>query len=111
MRFSAQTRINIDVAVHFTNEEESPGLKMGGVLNIVRHEIELVCSPESIPEFLTVDLTGLEMGDSVHISSIDLPEGVNPTITDRDFTVATIAAPSILTGRGRGRRNGRRRRG
>jgi large subunit ribosomal protein L25 len=97
MRFSAQTRINIDVGVLFINEEASPGLKSGGVLNIVRHEVELVCSPESIPESLTVDLTGLEMGDSVHISDIDLPEGVQPTITDRDFTIVTIAAPTVLT--------------
>jgi large subunit ribosomal protein L25 len=97
MRFSASTRINIDVAVQFINEEESPGLKMGGVLNVVRHEIELICSPETIPEHLTVDLSGLEMGDSVHISDIALPEGVQPTITDRDFTVATIAAPTMLT--------------
>ncbi len=97
MRFSAKTRINIDVAVRFINEEESPGIKMGGVLNIVRHAVELLCSPENIPEYLTVDLTGLEMGDGVHISDIELPEGVQPTITDRDFTVATIAAPTILT--------------
>ena len=97
MRFSAQTRININVGVIFINEEVSPGLKSGGVLNIVRHEVELVCSPESIPESLTVDLTGLEMGDSVHISDIDLPEGVQPTITDRDFTIVTIATPTVLT--------------
>jgi large subunit ribosomal protein L25 len=97
MRFSAQTRININVGVIFINEEESPGLKSGGVLNIVRHEVELVCSPESIPESLTVDLTGLEMGDSVHISDIDLPEGIQPTITDRDFTIVTIAVPTVLT--------------
>ena len=97
MRFSANTRIEVEVAVNFINEEESPGLKMGGVLNIVRHEVELVCSPENIPESLTVDLTGLEMGDSVHISDIALPDGVNPTITDRDFTIATIAAPTVLT--------------
>lgn len=97
MRFSANTRIEVAVAVHFLNEEASPGLKTGGVLNIVRHEVELDCSPENIPEFLTVDLTGLEIGDSVHISSVTLPEGVRPTITDRDFTVATIAAPTVMT--------------
>lgn len=97
MRFSANTRIEVEVSVIFINEEESPGLKMGGVLNIVRHEIELECSPGNIPESLTVDLTGLEMGDSVHISDIALPEGVDPTISDRDFTIATIAAPTVLT--------------
>jgi len=97
MRFSANTRIEVEVSVIFINEEESPGLKMGGVLNIVRHEIELECSPGNIPESLTVDLTGLEMGDSVHISDIVLPEGVDPTISDRDFTIATIAAPTVLT--------------
>jgi large subunit ribosomal protein L25 len=97
MRFSATTRIEVAVVVHFLNEEASPGLKMGGVLNIVRHEVDLVCSPENIPEFLTVDLTGLEIGDSVHISTVSLPEGVRPTITDRDFTIATIAAPTVMT--------------
>ncbi len=96
MRFSAKTRLNIDVAVIFENEEGSPGLKGGGVLNIVRHTIELLCSPDNIPESLTVDLTGLEVGDSVHISAIKLPDDVELTITDRDFTVATIAAPTIV---------------
>ncbi|HER27179.1 MAG TPA: 50S ribosomal protein L25/general stress protein Ctc [Rhodospirillales bacterium] len=96
MRFSAKTRLAIDVAVIFENEEESPGIKGGGVLNIVRHTIELMCSPDSIPESLSVDLTGLEVGDSVHISSIKLPDDVELTIVDRDFTVATIAAPTII---------------
>jgi large subunit ribosomal protein L25 len=95
MRFSAKTRLNIDVAVIFENEDECPGLRGGGVLNIVRHDIELLCSPDSIPESLIVDLTGLEVGDSVHISAIKLPDDVELTITDRDFTVATIAAPTI----------------
>jgi len=95
MRFSAKTRLNIDVAVIFENEEECPGLRQGGVLNIVRHDIELLCSPDSIPESLSVDLSGLEVGDSVHISAIKLPDDVELTITDRDFTVATIAAPTI----------------
>ncbi len=96
MRFSAKTRLNIDVAVVFENEEESPGIKSGGVLNIVRHSIELLCSPDNIPESLNVDLAGLEVGDSVHISAIKLPEDVELTITDRDFTIATIAAPTIV---------------
>ncbi|MBL6932837.1 MAG: 50S ribosomal protein L25/general stress protein Ctc [Rhodospirillales bacterium] len=95
MRFSAKTRLNVEVAVVFINEEDCPGLKQGGVLNIVRHTIELLCSPDHIPENLVVDLAGLEVGDSVHISSMKLPDDVDLTITDRDFTVATIAAPTI----------------
>jgi len=95
MRFSPRTKLVFDIPVHFDNEETSPGLKKGGVLNVVRHTVELRCSPLNIPEFLTADLAGLEIGDSIHISSIALPEGVEPTITDRDFTVATIAAPTI----------------
>jgi large subunit ribosomal protein L25 len=96
MRFSADTKLNIDVQVIFENEAASPGLKRGGVLNIVRHAIELVCSADNIPECISIDLSGLEIGDSVHISDVELPAGVEPTIADRDFTVATIAAPSVL---------------
>ena len=96
LRFSADTRIVIEVPCVFENEEESPGLKRGGVLNIVRREVELLCSPASIPRSLVFDLTGLDIGDSIHIAAIQLPEGVEAT-TDRDFTVATIAAPTILT--------------
>ena len=81
--------------MNFINEEDSPGLKRGGVLNVVRYAVELLCSPDSIPESIEGDLTGLDIGDSLHISQFDLPEGVEPTITDRDFTVATIAAPSV----------------
>lgn len=88
--------IAVEVPVHFTNEEESPGLKRGGTLNIVRHTVELNVPVDSIPEFLEADMTGLDIGDGVHISSITLPEGVAPTITDRDFTIATVAAPSAL---------------
>ena len=95
MRFSSKTRLKVEVAVVFENEEECPGLRLGGVLNVVRHAIELLCSPDSIPESLVVDLKGLEVGDSVHISAIELPEDVELTIKDRDFTVATIAAPTI----------------
>ena len=97
MRFSADTKLNIDVEVIFENEELSPGIKRGGVLNVVRHTIEMICSADSIPPFITVDLKGLEIGDSVHISQVDVPDGAVPTITDRDFTIATVAAPSILT--------------
>ena len=96
MRFSADTKINVDVQVIFENESESPGIKRGGVLNVVRHAIELLCSPDSIPESISIDLTGLDIGDSVHVSVIELPVGVELTITDRDFTVATVAAPTVM---------------
>lgn len=96
LRLGEHTRLDVAVAVHFINEEESPGIKRGGVLNIVRHEVELSCLADQIPEELVADLTGLDIGDSIHISAISLPEGVTPTITDRDFTVATIAAPAAL---------------
>jgi len=95
LRFNENTRIVLEIPVDFLNEEASPGLKRGGVLNIVRREVELLCSPLNIPEMLTADLTGLEIGDSIHISAIELPEGVEAT-TDRDFTVATIAAPTVM---------------
>jgi hypothetical protein len=78
--------------VVFANEK-SPGLKKGGVLNVVRHELELVCAPDSIPDDIVVDVTGFEVGDSIHISSVTLPAGVKTAITDRDFTIATIVAP------------------
>ncbi|MDA0305614.1 MAG: 50S ribosomal protein L25/general stress protein Ctc [Proteobacteria bacterium] len=96
MRFSASTRLNIDVQVVFQNHEESPGIKRGGVLNIVRHTIEMRCNPDHIPESVIIDLTGLDIGDSVHISAIELPGDVELTIADRDFTIATIAAPTLL---------------
>ena len=96
MRFSAATRLNIDVQVVFVNQEESPGIKRGGVLNVVRHTVEMRCNPDGIPESITVDLAGLEIGDSVHISSIELPDDVELIIAERDFTIATIAAPTLL---------------
>jgi len=95
LRVTERTRINLEIQVTFTNEEESPGLKGGGVLNIMRHAVEVVCRAGAIPEEFVADLTGLEVGDSIHISDISLPEGVKPTITDRDFTIATIAAPTV----------------
>ena len=95
MRFSKSTKVNVEVECQFINEEESPGLKSGGVLNVVRYTVELVCSPGSIPEAIVIDLTGLEMGDSVHISNVTLPDDVEPAIDDRDFTIATIAAPTV----------------
>lgn len=96
MRVDENTRIDVAVVVRFVNHEASPGLKRGGVLNIVRHEVELFAPATAIPEFLVADVTGLDIGDSIHISAIKLPEGVTPKIRDRDFTVATIAAPSAL---------------
>jgi large subunit ribosomal protein L25 len=90
LRLGKDALVTVDVPVRFLNEAASPGLKRGGVLNIVRHEIAVRCPPDLIPDHFEVDLTGLEIGDSVHISAIKLPEGVRPTITDRDFTVATI---------------------
>ncbi len=94
LRISKTSRLDVEVAVRFINEESSPGLKAGGALNVVRHTVELECSADNIPEFIEVDLKGLDFGDSVHISEVKLPEGVTPTITDRDFTIATIAGAS-----------------
>ena len=96
LRLMADSLIDVEVRVRFINEETSPGLKRGGVLNIVRHAIELKCPAESIPEELIANLDGLDIGDSIHIAMIELPDNVTPTITDRDFTVATIAAPAAL---------------
>jgi len=96
LRVTKGATLDVEVAVHFKNEEQSPGLKRGGTLNIVRHTIEVSAPADAIPEEIVVDLTGLEIGDSVHISAISLPKGVTATITDRDFTIATIVAPSAL---------------
>ena len=93
LRVSGSAKVAVSVAVEFVNEDKCPGIKIGGVLNVVRYEVELLCPATDIPEKITVDLDGLKIGDSVHISTIELPEGVTPTITDRDFTVATIASP------------------
>jgi large subunit ribosomal protein L25 len=92
LRLGKDARIRVEVPVHFRNHEASPGLKAGGVLNIVRHEIEFFCPADSIPEEIIVDLTGLHIGQSVHVSQVQLPEGAQPTIADRDFTIATIAS-------------------
>ncbi|MGE0233263.1 MAG: 50S ribosomal protein L25/general stress protein Ctc [Flavobacteriaceae bacterium] len=96
LRLGAHTKIAVFVPVHFINEEDCPGIRRGGVLNIVRHEIELECAADNIPEEIVCDLSGLDVGDSLHISAVTLPAGATPTITDRDFTVATIAAPAGL---------------
>lgn len=95
LRVSADSLITVNVPVRFENEAASPGLKRGGVLNIVRHEIEMKCPADAIPDDIVVDVTGFEVGDSIHISAVKLPSGVKPVI-DRDFTIATIAAPSGL---------------
>lgn len=95
LRVSDTTEITLKVPVEFTNVETCPGIKKGGVLNVVRHDIEVFAKAADLPEKITVDLAGFEVGASIHISSVKLPEGVRPTITDRDFTVATIAAPTV----------------
>ena len=93
LRVSGSAKVAVAVAVEFINEDSCPALKIGGVLNVVRHEVELSCSATAIPEKIVVDPDGLEVGHSIHISSIPLPEGAEPTITDRDFTVATLQSP------------------
>ncbi len=90
-RVTETSRIRVKVPTKFVNEAASPGIKRGGVLNVVRREIEVFCPPDRIPEAFEFDLTGLEIGRSIHISALALPEGVRPTIGDRDFTVATVA--------------------
>jgi len=96
LRIGKGTSVTLAIPVNFVNEEESPGLKRGGVLNIVRHELELTCPADDIPSEITVQLDGLEVGDSIHISQIELPEGVVSAIDDRDFTIAGVVAPSAL---------------
>jgi large subunit ribosomal protein L25 len=96
LRLSKDAKIQVAVPVVFVNEEDSPGLKKGGVLNVVRHELELVCESDKIPDDIQIDVTGLEVGDSIHISSVNLPDGSVSAITDRDFTIATIVAPSAM---------------
>jgi len=96
MRVGADTRVTVTVPVVFINPELSIGLRRGGILNIVRHGIALICQVDSIPEQLVVDLDGLDIGDSVHVGAVSFPPGSRPTITDRDFTIASIAASSAL---------------
>ncbi len=102
LRLTKGSKIEVNVPVVFVNEEESPGLKKGGVLNVVRHELELVCDGDKIPGEIEIDVTGLEVGDSIHISALTLPEGSESAITDRDFTIATVVAPSALKRSGEG---------
>jgi large subunit ribosomal protein L25 len=94
MRLGKDSTIHVEVPVSFTNEEASPGLKRGGVLNIVRHELELICAADKIPDEIAIDVAGFDVGDSIHISHVKLPDGAKSAITDRDFTIATIVAPS-----------------
>ncbi|MCB2065066.1 MAG: 50S ribosomal protein L25/general stress protein Ctc [Erythrobacter sp.] len=96
LRLSKDAKIDVSVPVIFVNEEKSPGLKKGGVLNVVRHELELVCDADKIPGEIAIDVTGYDVGDSIHISAVTLPAGSESAITDRDFTIATVVAPSAL---------------
>lgn len=96
LRISASTKVRVNVPVAFINSDKSPGIKRGGTLNIVHHEIEVSCSPERIPEKFEVSLEGLQMNDTIHLSAIKLPEGVKLTTHEEDFTIATIAVPSAV---------------
>ena len=96
LRIGEHSEVKVNVPVAFLNEEASPGLKRGGVLNVVRHDLELVCDAAHIPDQIEIDLTGLDIGDSVHISQVSLPKGVKSAIDDRDFTVITVVAPSAM---------------
>ena len=95
-RVGAGAQVTVAVPVVFINHERSPGLRRGGILNIVRHDVEMVCSVDSIPERLVADLDGLDIGDSLHISAVQLPEGARPVVHERDFTIASIAASSAV---------------
>jgi large subunit ribosomal protein L25 len=97
LRIGEHSQVHVAVPIRFTGEEESRGLKRGGVLNTVRHELELVCDAAEIPEVIEISLAGLDVGDSLHISAVTLPKGAESAITDRDFTIATIVAPSGMS--------------
>jgi large subunit ribosomal protein L25 len=96
LRVSASTTVRVGVPVVFLNAEKSPGIKRGGTLNIVHHEIEVLCAPDKIPQKFEVSLEGLEINDAVHLSALKLPEGIKLTTHEKDFTVATIAVPSAI---------------
>ena len=96
LRIVKGAKVDVEVPVIFVNEDASPGLKRGGVLNIVRHELELICENDKIPDDIQIDVAGFDVGDSIHISHVKLPKGSESKITDRDFTIATIVAPSAL---------------
>ena len=95
LRVDANAEIAVEIPVVFLNEDNCPGLTEGGILNVVRYSIEVSCRPDAIPEQIEVDLANAQVGDSLHISEVALPDGVTPTITDRDFTIATIAQPRV----------------
>ncbi|MCW6507032.1 50S ribosomal protein L25/general stress protein Ctc [Lichenifustis flavocetrariae] len=97
LRLRAGSKLKVAVPVHFINGDTAPGIKLGGTLNVVQHAIEMMVPADNIPDSLTVDLAGVEIGDSIHISAIALPEGCKPTIRDRDFTVVTVVAPTTMT--------------
>ena len=97
LRLTPGGKITLDIPVHFRGQESSPGIKRGGVVNIVRHEVALLCPVDNIPEFIEGDLSELDIGDSLHIAAFTLPEGVTPAIKERNFTVATIAPPTTYT--------------
>ena len=94
LRISEHSKVTVHVPIRFTGEDQSRGIKRGGVLNAVRHELELVCDAAEIPDDIEISLAGMDIGDSLHISAVTLPEGVQPSITDRDFTIATIVPSS-----------------
>lgn len=94
LRLGKGARIAVEVAINFLGDEDSPGLKRGGVLNVVRHTVEIMCPAEAIPESFDMDISELDIGDGLHSTDLTLPEGMTFTITDRDFTIATISAPS-----------------
>jgi len=96
LRYSADRKLSVEIPVTFANEEDCPGLRVGGVLNVVRHTVEVLCTADRIPEGFSLDLTGLEIGDSVHASAVTLPDGVEFAISDRDFTIVTIASPTLI---------------
>ncbi|MEA3029036.1 MAG: large subunit ribosomal protein [Sphingomonadales bacterium] len=96
LRISEHAKVSVAVPIRFVDEEESKGLKRGGVLNAVRHDLELVCDAAEIPEEIAISLAGLDIGDSLHISQVKLPAGTESAISDRDFTIATIVSPSVF---------------
>ena len=109
LRVSDNTKVTIEVPVKFENEEECPGIKKGGILNIVSYKIEVSCPASNIPELFIIDLTGLELGDSIRFSDIkNISDGVAPTITDRDFIIASVVAPAALTSEEEAAESGRR---
>jgi len=96
LRIAKNASVHVNVPVVFLDEEKAPGIKRGGVLNVVRHELELICGAANIPEKIEISLAGLEVGDAIHISAVTLPAGATPAIDERDFTIATVVAPSAL---------------